>query len=181
MKLLLINICKLNLHFDEFIRPIFNICIKITQNITIINYLDLTEDKLTEFDKIIISGTALKDFDYMQNLDKFYWLKNTSKSVLGICGGGQIIAQIFAGKIKIGQEIGMKDLEIIENDILFGEFIFSQVYCLHNNYFEIPLGFKLIAKTKYPQIIKNESSNIYAILFHLEVRCENLIINFLNL
>lgn len=181
MRLLLINICKLNLHIHEFVRPIFDICMKITENITIINYLDLNWDKLKEFDKIIICGTGLKDFEYIQNLDKFYWLKNFSKPVLGICGGGQIIAKIFGAKIKIGKEIGMKDIEIIEDDHLIGEFIFSQVYCLHNNYFEIPLGFKLIAKTKYPQIIKNQNLNIYAILFHPEVRCENLIINFLNL
>lgn len=179
MEILIINICKHKLHFDEFIRPIYDICKQITTNIKIINYLELKEESIDKYNKIIISGTALKDFDYLENLDKFSWIKTTKKSILGICAGAQIIAKIFSSEIVKEEEIGMQKLEIVKIDKILKNIKIDQIYSLHNCYFNIPKDFILIAKTKHPQIIKKE--NIYGCLFHPEARNKELILNFLNL
>ena len=65
-KVLLISTCKHPLHEFEFVRPLENICLKLNFKYVIkhISKINEINSELESFSKIIICGTALKDFEY---------------------------------------------------------------------------------------------------------------------
>jgi GMP synthase-like glutamine amidotransferase len=178
-KILLVSTCENKLHELEFIRPIINI-IKEKFEFEINHYINIKESDIEKFDKIIICGTSLKDNKYLQDIEKFNWILKTKKPILGICAGFQIICQINKSKVKEIQEIGLiKDIKIIKKDIILKNIKLNEVYALHNYYNSVPKNYEILAKNDIPQIIKKE--NIYAILFHPEVRNKEIINNFCEL
>ena len=56
-----------------------------------------------------------------------------------------------------------------------------KIYSLHKKTFTTPKIFKVILENETPQLIKHSTKNIYACLFHTEVRNKVLIENFLDL
>ncbi len=178
-KILVISTCQYKLHEDEFVKPITDIIKRSKHDYEIVNYKDVNPKLIVNYSKIIISGTALKDFDYISHIEKFSWLKNTKKQVLGICAGCQIMGLAFGEKLKSGTEIGLKKIEILQEDKILANANLSETYMLHKSYIETPKGFELIAQTQYPQIIKKKTH--YGFLFHIEVRNKEIIENFLKL
>jgi GMP synthase-like glutamine amidotransferase len=201
-KILVVNLNqKTNILYEfEYIKPITQIIktltdvsldknleisnpIKQNKQFTIINYIDLTERIIKKYSHIILSGTSLKEFEYLNHIDKFEWIKtinqNKNQYLLGICAGCQVIQKIFKAKeIKV-QEIGLYNPKILIKDKIIENESLKEIYTLHSSNFEIPVKFEIIAKTKIPQIIKYK--NIYGCLFHPEVRNKQIINNFLNL
>lgn len=179
MKILLINTCfeKESLHNLEFVRPIENILKKQNKKYEIQHYKELKN--IEQYNKIIICGNALKDNEFIK--EDFPWIKTYKKSILGICAGAQIIAKKFNSNITKKQEIGLFKPEIIKEDKIIKNLKLNEIYCLHNNSFELPKEFDLILKTSQSQLIKHKKKEIYATLFHPEVREEKLIENFINL
>ena len=165
-----------SLHFEEFVRPVFDI---VAEKYDIIHFSELNNKIIEKFDKIILCGTALKDNEYLNHIEKFEWLKKIEKPVLGICAGAQVIAKVFGSEIIEGEEIGFFKLEINKKDKILENVDMHEIYCLHTKSLVCPKGFEIIAKTKYPQIIKKD--NIYGVLFHPEVRNKKLIHNFVKL
>ncbi len=158
MKLLIINTCSNKLNELEFVLPFES---KTTRTN---HYSDLRD--LAWADKILITGTALADNDYLNNLNKFDWLKTIEKPVLGICSGAQIIVSVFGGKIIKNKEIGMIEVK----GELFGQKSFS-VYSLHQNGISNLKGFDILAKSKNSiHAIKHKNKEIYGVVFHPEVR-----------
>jgi GMP synthase-like glutamine amidotransferase len=218
-KILVVNLNQIDnsLHELEYIKPITQIIETLTNNsfdndlgiskpikqnkqFTKLNYMNLTEEIIKKYSHIILSGTSLKEFEYLNNLDKFEWIKtinqNKKQYLLGICAGCQIIQKMFKAKEIKFQEFGLYKLEILKQDIILenktlqgdsssnGPMVsnsstLKEIYALHSSNFEVPDKFEIIAKTKIPQIIKYE--NIYGCLFHPEVRNKQIIKNFLNL
>ena len=183
--ILLISTCENKFHEKEFIRPISDI-IKNYNNdndqykFKIINYKNIKNENIKNSDKIIICGTALIDNEYQNHIEKFKWIKEYKKPLIGICSGSQIICQIFNEKIKSKTEIRfINDIKITKKDPILNNECLKEVYALHNFYCEMPKEFEIIAKNNLPQIIKNK--NIYAILFHPEVRNKIIIENFCKL
>lgn len=162
--ILIINICKEKLHELEFVKPIEDILRN--QNIKFFtkHILELKNSDIEKADKIIICGTSLKDNDFLMHLDKFSWIKSTNKKILGICGGAHIIGLALGQSLRKKKEIGLKDF------VLRKEFLGSigklQVYHLHQFYV-------------LPEVFHKD--NIYATLFHPEIRNKNLIVNFARL
>src|SRR3990167_9030459 len=101
--ILVIKVNKMKLHDEEFVRPVTNLL----ENFKVVDYKQLKKEDLNRCDKVIICGTALKDNDYLENLDKFSWLKNFKKPVLGICAGMQIIGLVLGYKIIKNKKIGV--------------------------------------------------------------------------
>ncbi|QIB27425.1 glutamine-hydrolyzing GMP synthase [Caloranaerobacter azorensis] len=109
--------------------------------------------------------------------------------ILGICYGGQLIAQFFGGEVSRAdaREYGKTKLEIIDNTDLFKGLEESIVcWMSHTDFIEkLPEGFEVIAKTDSCPVaaMKNEEKNIFAVQFHPEVehtqRGRDIIKNFI--
>jgi anthranilate/para-aminobenzoate synthase component II len=101
MKILLIGLNKYILSSLEFVKPLENQLLEKNHKVLTLNFkafLNIKEKTrkklLKNFDLIILSGTALKDFEYLKYWKKFKFLKKINKKVFGICAGAQIIALI---------------------------------------------------------------------------------------
>lgn len=160
--ILIVNICKEPLHTLEFVNPVADIVQKIEKEALIVHYKDLSEEDLRKSDKVIICGTSLKDDKFLKDISKFDWIKSYDKPLLGICGGAHLIGLVFGGHLKKKKEIGLKPLTIKK------EFLSQrgkkEVYHLHN-FYVLPETF--------------HKKNIYATLFHPEVRNKEMIEDFL--
>ena len=158
MKLLIINTCSNRLSEKEFVLPFED---KNTRT----NHYKYLKD-LNWADKILITGTALEDNEYIKDLNKFNWLKEIDKPILGICSGAQIVASLFGGKIIKNQELGMVNVK----GTLFGKKDF-QVYSLHQNGISELNEFDILVKSNDSiHAIKHKSKEIYGVIFHPEVR-----------
>jgi GMP synthase (glutamine-hydrolysing) len=162
--LLIVNICKEKLHALEFVKPIEDILA--SQNIQFFtkHYSELKNSDIEKADKIIICGTSLKDNEFLDHLNSFHWIKNYKKPIFGICGGAHLIGLILRYKLKKKKEIGLKKLILQKEFLGFkGEL---QVYHLHQFYV-------------LPEVFHKD--NIYATLFHPEVRNKKIIEEFCKL
>ena len=172
--ILIINICREKLHYFEFVKPIEDL---VDNHITK-HYKDISNKDIENTDKIIICGTSLKDNKFLGDVNKFEWIKDYNKPVLGICGGMQIISIIFGGEVKTKKEIGYYFEEFKGFLGLKGK---KEIYHLHNNYVALPNEFSEFTNSKIPQAVKHNKKEIYGALFHPEVRNKEVILNFLKL
>ena len=176
--ILIIKICNQKFHYFEFVKPIQDILKKNDMEFITKHYKNLNKDPILKADKIIISGTSLKDNLFLRDISYFNWIKNFNKPILGICGGMHILGLIFDGKLIKKQEIGCNIISF-KNEFL-GFSRKQEVYELHNFYVESKY-FKIFAKSnKCPQAIKHIKKPYYGVLFHPEVRNKELIINFIK-
>jgi GMP synthase (glutamine-hydrolysing) len=188
--ILLINICKEKLHYYEFVKPIEDILVNEKIPFQTKEYRKLSKEDIKNADKIIISGTSLKDNDFakINNLKLFDFLNDNdfNKPVLGICAGMHIIGRVFSrylAKMIKETEIGFFKENFRKNFLgLEGE---HEVYHLHNNYIDFMKSrdFEIFASSInfVTQAIKHKQRPIYGILFHPEVRQKQVIINFCKL
>jgi len=162
--ILLINICKEKLHYYEFVKPVGDILVKNKIKGFIRHYTCLTKKDLAKASKIIICGTSLKDNEFLDNINKFNWIKNYEKPIFGICGGAHLIGLVLGHKLKKKKEIGLKEINFKKTFLGFeGK---KQVYHLHN--------LQVLPETLHKK-------NIYTVLFHPEVRNKEMILNFAKL
>lgn len=163
--ILIISTCNEKFHELEFVKPIEDILSKNKIPFQVKNYKDITKKDLENSGRVIISGTSLKDNEFLNNLKYFKWIKNYEKPILGICSGSHIIGLTFGYELKKNTQIGLKKINIKDSFLgLKGE---KQVYHLHN--------FKVL-----PDIWKSKTKDIYCVLFHPEVRNKELIVYFIN-
>ena len=170
--IVIISTCKEKLSELEFVEPLK----KIVGNCIVVSYKKIDEKEILKADKIIISGTCLKDFDYL-NCD-FGWLKTYAKPVLGICAGMQIIAKEFGARLIDCASFGIKKVETIcDNKICKGNF---SAYFLHTK--NAAEGFEILATANNrPVVIKHGEKEIYGCIFHPEVLNTEIIKNFVLL
>ena len=194
--ILVISVCKEKLHELEFVRPIEFILNSENKKFETKHYLEILDgENFNSYSHVIVCGTSLKDFSYLERLDKFSWIKDFGGSLLGICAGMQIIGLVNGCKLENYLQIGLSleyfnktflGLESFgEKNSLEGEQI--QIYSLHNKYIDFNNldNFEVYCATKckipIPQAVKHKEKEIYGVLFHPEVRNKELIINFINL
>ncbi len=121
---------KDSLGFYEFVLPIAGSCWKNSMITLIKHYLEVTNEDLNQCDRIILSGTALKDIATLSQPEKFQWLKETEKPVLGICAGMETIGMVFGARLVKCLEIGMTPITTLkENPFVSGDF---KAYSLHS-------------------------------------------------
>jgi len=172
--LYIISTCKDELSKYEFVKPIEDIVNSLSLKYKVISY----KKKIPgDADKVIITGTALKDFDYLNYLRNFEWIKEKDIPTLGICAGSQIIALIMGAKLKNKVIIGRKKIFVIkENPLInigehYSYFLISKVPIVPDKnivavYEDIPAIFYY--------------GNKYGVTFHPEVFNENIIVNFIK-
>jgi len=163
---------------NEFVMPILDVVEKLDECI-VKHYLEVSKRELDGCDRFILSGTALKDNEFIANSERFYWLKETEKPVLGICAGMEIIGAVFGARLSTSLEIGMTPVTTKkENPLFTGNF---KVYSLHSIYVEASEQFETLAQsTKCIQSSKHKNKPIYSVLFHPEVRNQEIIKNFIE-
>src|SRR3989339_539778 len=156
MKILIISTCKEKLHELEFVKPIEKILSQNNMNFTTINYQNLSQNYLNNYDKIIITGTSFKDNEFLEDLKKFSWINNLNKPILGICAGMHLIGLDKKQSVYLlhGKQINFEKLNVFE--------IFSQ-------------------RVDSIYAVKHKSKEIYGISFHPEVKNPELIKNFCKL
>jgi len=178
MKTLLISTCNHRLSDREFVFPISKI---LGENEHDIIYFGDCSD-LSGYEKIILCGTSLQDFSYVEKLPFFDdLLKEYTGPMLGICSGMHILTLIFGTSGLIDNvEIGLVEVKTLESNKLFeGKF---QAYNLHNYSVQDCEKFKILAMGENSiQAVKHVTREIYGISFHPEVRNEKIISNFLKI
>ncbi|MFH0862010.1 MAG: hypothetical protein V1875_03170 [Candidatus Altiarchaeota archaeon] len=157
------NMWKDSLGADEFVKPILSV-IGVCE---VRHYLE--EFDTAPYDRVILSGTPLKDDEYLNHPDAFKWLKKYDKPVLGICAGMQAMAAAYGAKVEKCQEIGMAEIRtLVDNPLFSGTF---KAYELHNYAVKSTKKFITLAESnKCTQAIKHPKKPQYGILFHPEAR-----------
>ncbi len=166
----------------EFIQPIVSV-IKDCDNekFKVIHYPEIKKIDIEKTDRIILSGTNLKDNRFIEDKDQFRWITTCKKPILGICAGMEIIALAFGSSLTPCKEIGLVDVKTRKKNPLFdGDF---GAYSLHS-YSVTPSkesdDFEILAESKACiQAIKHKTKDIYGLMFHPEVRNKDILEKFL--
>jgi GMP synthase-like glutamine amidotransferase len=171
---------KDSLGLYEFVLPIVTIAKKTQDECVIKHFLEVTNQDLNKCDRVILSGTTLKDTATLSQLEKFVWLKEKEKPVLGICAGMETVGAVFGMRLIRCLEIGMTQINMLKENPLFSADF--KAYSLHSYCVEASDDFEIWAKSaKCIQIIKHKIKPIYGVLFHPEVRNTELIKRFILL
>jgi hypothetical protein len=87
------------------------------------HYLDVDPSEAEKYSSIILSGTTLKDFEFLKHLENFRWIKTCTKPILGICAGMQTIIRVYGEQLVPCQQIGMTEITTTKLNPLFsGDF-----------------------------------------------------------
>ena len=176
--ILLVSVCSEKFGENEFVRPVQSILANANISCSTRHYTELRDGNVHKSEKAIICGTALKDFGYLANMDRFEWLKKFEKPVLGICAGYQIILTIFSNKIVEKTRIGQFKVNILhENKLTTNKEFYS--YFLNSRDSNTQKHFIVLAKTRDSVcMVKHENKEIYGCLFHPEALNQEIIANF---
>ena len=102
---------KDSLAYDEFVAPILEIAQELDE-CTAKHYSELTAIDIERCNRIILTGTTLKDNVTLDQSEKFAWIKTTEKPVLGICAGMEAIGSVCGLSLTQNTEIGMTDIAL---------------------------------------------------------------------
>ena len=166
------------LGFYEFVLPIVSIAEEL-EKCTIKHYLEVNEKSLNSYDKIVLSGSALKNTVTLNQTGRFKWLRDCGKPVLGICAGMQTIGLFFGGRMEKCREIGMTDIATSKANLLFSSKF--KAYSLHNYALVPSADFEVLAESaNCVQAIKHKQKDVYGVLFHPEVRNKEVLQRFIH-
>ena len=169
---------KDSLAFNEFVLPIFSV-VRPLEEVRVKHFSEIDLSELKYYTKIVLSGTALKDHATLKVVDKFNWIKTCDKPILGICAGMQTISLLFDEPLVKCLQIGMVEISTLKENPLFqGNF---KAYVLTNFSVKQSQIFEVFAESKKCiQAIKHKQKNIYGVLFHPEVRNQEILKNFIQ-
>jgi GMP synthase-like glutamine amidotransferase len=168
-----------SLGYNEFVAPIMS-AIEPLEECEVKHFLDVRPDQLGGSSKVILSGTTLKDHTTLKQAEKFEWIKTCEKPILGICAGLQTIAIVFGIPLRGCLQVGMAEISTVaENPLFKGCF---KAYTLHNYSIAPNPIFETLAESpNCIQAVKHKQKRIYAVLFHPEVRNQEILKRFIAL
>jgi GMP synthase-like glutamine amidotransferase len=170
---------KDSLGYYETVAPLVLVA-KEFDTVVVKHYSELQTKDIVNCSKIILSGTTIKDTTALREPEKFIWLKETGKPVLGICAGMEVIGLVFGLRLTSCLEIGMTQIDTVKDNPLFSASF--KAYSLHNYAIEHSEDFEILAKSpQCIQAIKHKQKPIYGVLFHPEVRTEDVLKRFITL
>ncbi len=175
-KVLIVKTNKDPLSDYEFVEPVRAILRKKNILFSEVHIKDIDKSYAERFGRIIVTGTNLQDFDYLKYGKNLNFIKYNQVSVLGICSGMHLIAELFNVPLIDAVEIGVKHLR----------FRHMKVFLLHKkalDYSKAKEKFFIPActdkKVKIPQIIIYKN-RIFGFQFHPEVFNQDLILKFVS-
>ena len=172
------NSRRASLAYHEFVTPIIAIIGELDESV-VRHYSEITREDLNECSKLILSGSPLKDTATLNEMEKFTWLETLCKPILGICAGMQTISLFFGSPLIKCSELGMTKIRTLKANPLFSSSF--KAYSLHNFAIEPSPAFHVLAKSaKCVQAIKHKNREIYGVLFHPEVRNEEILQRFIS-
>ncbi len=177
--ILIIKTNKHPIHDEEFVKPVE----KLIDNYKIENIRNENiNKKIYDAKKIIITGTSLKDNDYMRYWKNINPVKTLPVPVLGICAGMQLLGKIYGAEIVKSVQIGVKEIKIEkETKIIDKKDQKIKAYFLHNYTVKENENIETISRLDYPEIIKIKNKEQYGLGFHPEVMNREIIERFLKM
>jgi GMP synthase-like glutamine amidotransferase len=170
---------KDSLAYGEFVAPIVSV-VESLEGCRVKHFSEITAQDLALSSKVVLSGTTLKDFSTLKQLDKFSWVKTYSKPVLAICAGIQTMYQVFGEPLTGCLQVGMTDITTTtENPLFQGKF---RAYALHS--LSVVPNQTFIALAESPvcvEAVRHTRKEIYGVLFHPEVRNPEILQRFSEL
>jgi GMP synthase-like glutamine amidotransferase len=166
---------KNSLHFFEFVKPILDILDSMNAHFEVRHYKEVTKEHIDKAEKVILCGNGLQDREFLVDAKKFSWLKTTTKPVLGICAGMQIIGKVHGAKLIKKVKIGVSHVQFLDPDPFMNMMSKYDVYELHNYAVSVPAGFVELAETDIPMAFKKKDVPMYGVMFHPEVMNKELI------
>jgi GMP synthase-like glutamine amidotransferase len=164
--------------FSEFVLPIVAVAQEL-EKCTVKRYFEVNEKDLKGYDKIILTGSALKNTVTLGQTARFTWLNDCSKPVLGICAGMQTVSLVFGGHLLKCREIGITEITTLRANPLFS--CIFKAYTLHNYAIVPSAEFEVLAESaKCVQAIRHKQKDVYGVLFHPEVRNKEVIQRFIQ-
>jgi GMP synthase (glutamine-hydrolysing) len=176
--ILIVNVCSDRLSYLEFVKPVEDILKKANIDVVSRNFLSLEDNNIKKAERVIICGTALKDFKYLNNLDRFAWVNETHAPILGICAGMQILAGLSGCDIIETSRIGRYKVRIVQKNILSSKREFYS-YFLNSKAVEPNEDFETLGESgNLKCMIRHKRRELYGCLFHPEVLNQEIITNF---
>ncbi len=181
---LIVSTCSDPLSNLEFVKPLSALLERHGHVVKEIHYRDVNSQNLARADKILISGTSLKDFEYLKDIDRFEWILSTRVPILGICAGCHVLG------------VAMK--ETLEETLLIGKYLVKktnavktarlplrssafEAYFLTSRFVKHPKHFDTSATVNdMPVIIEHRTLPLVGCLFHPEVLNPDLIMTFIE-
>ncbi|RLE82131.1 MAG: hypothetical protein DRJ51_02305 [Thermoprotei archaeon] len=178
--ILVISTCKVPFSEEEFVRPITEIVESCGYSFHIKRYHEKID--FDEYSKIIVCGTALRDFDYLNYVDVFKPLLNYAGKVLGICAGYQILALLYENRLEEVEKIGIHKVRVIEENPLMpkNEFYayFLHIYALSRTNDKLKM---LAVQNGEICAFKVLGKDFYGVAFHPEVLNREIVERFVSL
>jgi GMP synthase (glutamine-hydrolysing) len=134
---------------------------------------------LEEADGLILSGspTFLTEVSHVPYHERYGFIRETVKPVLGICFGHQVVGILHGAQIYRGKEVeGTIEIKLLKDDPLFAGLENPTVMAEdHTEGIDVPEGFVHLATSSlYPnEGMKHRTKKIYSVQFHPEVSGEN--------
>ena len=164
---------KDSLGYYEFVMPIID-TIRDLDDFNVRHFTEVITEDLNQCSRVVLSGTPLRDIGTLNQPEKFHWIEEIEKPVLGICAGMQTIGVMFGARLEKKLEIGMTNINTVRDNRLFSGGY--QAYSLHSYCVGEVANFEVLAESAMCiQAIKHKDKEIFGVLFHPEVRNRSIL------
>jgi GMP synthase-like glutamine amidotransferase len=178
--ILIVSVCSDKLSYFEFVKPVEDITKKAKMDSLTRHFLSLNHRDVSRAGKVIICGTAMRDFTYLERIEKFAWIREVDKPILGICAGMQILGRLLDCNLVERTKIGRYKVKILRKSGITSEDKFYS-YFLNSKALEPNEGFQILgAAGDLNCIVKHKRRPFYGCLFHPEVLNPDIITSFLQ-
>ena len=178
--ILIVNVCSDGLSYFEFVKPVEDIVRKAELNSVTKRYLSLNRLDISQAERVIICGTAMKDFGYLDKMEKFRWITEIDKRVLGLCAGMQILGKLYDCRLLEKTKIGKYRVKIVRKNSLTSKNEFYS-YFLNSKAVEPNENFEALGHSgNLTCMFEHKNKRFYGCLFHPEVLNPEIITNFIS-
>lgn len=174
--ILIISTNKEEIGYFEFVLPIENI-VKEYKEYEIKKYKEIKDIDLNKYEKIIVTGTNIMDFDYLNYTEYFKRILEKDIETLAICSGSQIFSILLNYKLIDYELIGKYLVKVIKDNFYLNQDFYS--YFIITKIPKIDDKFEIYGYVNDIPVFYRYR-NIYFTLFHPEVLNKELIEKFIK-